>query len=87
VALRPGQWAQAVSQLSPDVAGPGEPTHGNCEPVAHALRITLTAGSVRAAMDPTPVCEQGAIDFRGLAAVAPTAAGCRCAAAVPLRVP
>jgi hypothetical protein len=74
VTLGPGQWAQAVSQLSPDLAGPGEPTSGNCEPVAHALRITIGAGAVRAGMDPTPVCEQGAIQFRRLAAIAPTPA-------------
>jgi hypothetical protein len=72
VALGPGQWAQAVSELSPDLAGPGESTHGNCEPVAHALRITAGTGAVRAAMDPTPVCQKGAIFFRRLAAVAPT---------------
>jgi hypothetical protein len=74
VTLGPGQWAQAVSQLSPDLAGPGEPTSGNCEPVAHALRITVGAGAVRAAMDPTPVCEQGAIQFGTLAAIGSTPA-------------
>jgi hypothetical protein len=72
VSLAPGQSAQAVSELSPDLAGPGESTHGNCEPMAHALRITVGTGAVRAAMDPTPVCQRGAISFRRLAAVAPT---------------
>jgi hypothetical protein len=63
VVLAPRQWAQAVSQLSPDLAGPGEPTGGNCEPVAHGLRITIGTASVRAPMDPTPVCQKGEISF------------------------
>jgi hypothetical protein len=72
--LEPGQWAQATSLLSPDMPGPGEPTHGNCEPPAHALQITLDGASLRAPMDPTPVCRQGEITFNPLQAVAPTPA-------------
>jgi hypothetical protein len=72
VVLAHGQWAQAISQLSPDLAGPGEPMRGSCEPVAHALRITIDGASLRAPMDPTPVCQQGAIFFNRLAAVAPS---------------
>jgi Protein of unknown function (DUF4232) len=78
VTLAAGQWAQAESELSPDLAGPGEPTRGNCEPPAHALRIAVGAASVRAPMDPTPVCQKGAIAFRRLRAVRitrPCAAG------------
>ena len=67
--LAHGQWAQATSQLSPDLAGPGEPMSGNCEPVAHALRITIGSATIRAPMDPTPVCEQGALGFDRLRAV------------------
>lgn len=69
VVLAAGQWAQAVSDLSPDLAGPGEPTRGNCEPVAHGLRITIGAASLRAPMDPTPVCQKGEIGFDPLTAV------------------
>jgi hypothetical protein len=72
VRLAPGQWAQAVSQLSPDLAGPGEPMRGNCEPDAYALRITTGGASLQAPMDPTPVCQQGAIQFDRLRAVART---------------
>jgi hypothetical protein len=72
VVLAHSQFAQAISQLSPDLAGPGEPTSGNCEPVAHALRIAIGTATIRAPMDPTPVCEQGAIGFERLRAVALT---------------
>jgi len=77
VVLAAGQWAQAVSDLSPDLSGPGESTRGNCEPVAHGLRITIGTGSVRAPMDATPVCQQGEIAFDRLRAVPMTA---RCTA-------
>jgi Protein of unknown function (DUF4232) len=63
IVLAPRQWAQAVSELSPDLAGPGEPTRGNCEPVAHGLRVTIGTTSLRAPMDPTPVCQKGEIAF------------------------
>jgi hypothetical protein len=75
VALAAGQWAQATAVLSPDLPGPGEPDRGDCEPVAHALRITIGAGAVRAAMDPTPVCEHGTMDA-GRLAPAPVTAPC-----------
>jgi hypothetical protein len=70
--LESGQWAQATSLLSPDVPGPGEPVHGGCEPVARALQIMLAGASLRAPMDPTPVCQGGEIMFNPLLAVAPT---------------
>lgn len=69
VTLARGQWAQATAELSPDLAGPGEPARGNCEAVAHALRIRVAAGAVRAPMDPTPVCQKGAMFFGRLKAV------------------
>ncbi len=82
VALAPGQWAQAQSEFSPDFASGGEPTHGNCEPTAHALRIDIGAASVRAPMDPSPVCGDGTIAFRALTPVALTRA-CRAAGLTP----
>lgn len=74
VRLAAGQWAQAASRLSPDIAGPGEPGRGDCEPVAHALRIGVDGATVGAPMDPTPVCEHGAISFDALSAVGRTPA-------------
>jgi hypothetical protein len=72
VVLAPGQWAQATAQLSPDLFGPGEPGRGNCEPTARALRVGLGHATVEAPMDPTPVCQHGAMYFDRLAAVALT---------------
>src|ERR1700722_16057983 len=81
IVLVAGQSAQAISEFSPDFAGPGEPATGDCEPVAHALRVTVGAASVRAPMDPTPVCGQGTISFQRLRAI-PVAPVCP---ASPLR--
>ena len=73
VVLAPGQWAQAQSRFSPDIAGAGE-NGRHCEPVAHSLRLALGGGTVLASMDPTPVCQFGRIGFGRLRAVVPTAA-------------
>jgi hypothetical protein len=67
VALAAGQWAQAQAKFSPDVSGPGE--GAVCEPVAHALALTVDGGTVTAPMDPTPVCEHGSIAMAPLSAV------------------
>jgi hypothetical protein len=49
-------------ELSPDLYGPGEPATGPCEPVAHRLRVTSSAGrTVAAVTPPTPVCRHGAM--------------------------
>ena len=71
VVLAPGQWAQAVSRFSPDIAGPGE-NPNECEPPAHLLSIEIGADHVLAPMDPSPVCENGTISFGRLTAVQPT---------------
>jgi len=76
VTLAPLQWAQADSRFSPDVPGPGEGSP--CEQTATALRIGIGGGGVIAPMDPTPVCEHGAISFTRLAAV-PIHRACRVA--------
>jgi hypothetical protein len=60
VTLESGQSAQDTAVLSPDLYGPGEPAQGNCEPIAHALRIGVAGATVR---------EQGAMYFERLAAV------------------
>ncbi len=72
IVLARGQFAQAISQFSPDFASGGEPTHGNCEPVSHALRIAIGSASLRAPMDPTPVCGHGTISFHRLKAITVT---------------
>ena len=64
VTLAPLQWAQAESRFSPDVPGPGEGSP--CEPTATALRIGIGGAGVIAPMNPTPVCEHGAISFEPL---------------------
>jgi hypothetical protein len=74
VQLAAGQSAQTTAELSPDLFGPGEPSHGNCEPVARALRITIGGSSVLAPMDPTPVCQHGALSFNYIKPVPQTPA-------------
>jgi hypothetical protein len=74
VTVLPGESAQVAAVLSPDLYGPGEPSRGNCEPVSHGLRIAVGFGVVRAPMDPTPVCEHGAMEFQKLMPVPVTPA-------------
>lgn len=62
VVLAPGQWAQALSRFSPDIAGPGENPR-ECEPPAHFLALEIGNEHVLARMDPSPVCEDGTIEF------------------------
>jgi hypothetical protein len=77
VVLAPGQWAQSTASFTPDIAGRGEPG-AHCEAVAQSLRLTLHggAGTLVAPMDPTMVCQHGAMAFSGLRAIAPLPA-CR----------
>ena len=69
VVLAGGQWAQAQAKFTPDVTAAGENAQ-HCEPDAHALQLTLDDGAMLAFMDPTPVCQYGAMYFTRLAAVA-----------------
>ena len=46
VVLAPGQWVQAQSRFSPDIAGPGE-NPSECEPPAHALALEIGTDRVR----------------------------------------
>jgi len=71
VVLAPGQWAQAQSRFSPDIAGPGENPR-ECEPPSHALALQIGGDRVVAPMDPSPVCENGTISFGRLTVVPPT---------------
>jgi hypothetical protein len=69
ILLAPGQWARANAKLSPDLAAKGEGMH-QCEPIAHALRLTIAGASVTAPMDPSPVCQYGKIYFSLMQSVA-----------------
>jgi hypothetical protein len=64
IVLLRGEHATATARFSPDVPGPGEPTSGaQCEPTAHAIRFTPSAGGTLLApvRPPTPVCEHGGL--------------------------
>jgi hypothetical protein len=58
-----GQTVSAKLRLSPDIPGPGEPSHGPCERPAHHMHITLSQSiTVVAPIEPpTSVCEHGTI--------------------------
>lgn len=67
VKVAPGAWVHAEMRYSPNVAGPGEPENGQCEPTTvHALaqlpgdtawaRVTLGT--------PTTVCEKGELQTK-----------------------
>ncbi len=70
VTIAPRHTASARLRFSPDIAGPGEPGRGACEPQAHGVRISLAApGSgttVGPVKPPTSVCEHGAIQEQPL---------------------
>jgi hypothetical protein len=70
VIIPPGRTVRSSLFFSPDVPSLGEPTSGPCEPVAHAVRLTLTApaagsrvGSIR---PPTSVCGHGSLQEKPL---------------------
>lgn len=75
--LAPGRHAYATVRFSPDVPGPGEGTARRCEPVAHAVRVTLpspAAGTLKGAVSPpTPVCSHGAMSVGLLSSARPRA--------------
>jgi hypothetical protein len=68
VTLKPGGYAAATARFSPDVPGPGENHPGNCEAVAHKLRISPTGGGwlTGPVSPPTPVCEHGSLFMTAL---------------------
>jgi hypothetical protein len=70
VALAPGASAVANARFSPDVSGQGDSQGGPCQPTAHTLRITPSAGGTVDApvRPPTSVCEQGRLEFQPFAA-------------------
>jgi hypothetical protein len=72
VKLAGGQWAQSNATFSPDIAASNEPGD-RCEPVAYSLALTLRGGGrLLAPMDPTRVCQHGAIGFTRLRVVSRT---------------
>jgi hypothetical protein len=70
VTLKPGAYAAAKARFSPDVPGTGEAHPGNCEPVAHKIRISPSGGGtlVGPVSPPTPVCEHGGMTLTTLVA-------------------
>ncbi|HEX4862464.1 MAG TPA: DUF4232 domain-containing protein [Acidimicrobiales bacterium] len=68
ITLGPGQSASAVSQFSPDIAGQGDSTTGNCQPVAASTELTPPNDTrfVIVQGPGNPVCERGTIDLRPL---------------------
>jgi hypothetical protein len=65
VRLAPGGWASASARFSPDVPGVGEGGRRQCEPVAHALRVTAPGGGTTLVpvKPATPVCEHGGMSL------------------------
>jgi hypothetical protein len=60
VRLAPGKVAYANARFSPDVAGTGDNTAGQCEPKAYWLQLEGINVKVAPA---TPVCERGTLNF------------------------
>jgi hypothetical protein len=76
VKLAAGRWAQSNATFSPDIAASNEPGD-RCEPLAYSLALTLRGGGrLLAPMDPTMVCQHGAIAFTRLRVV-PRTSPCR----------
>ena len=73
VTLQHGDSATADARFSPDVPGLGDKTPGQCEPIATTLRVTVWAANAFDApiKPPTPVCEQGSLNFSFFTAPAP----------------
>jgi hypothetical protein len=65
VTLQHGDSATADARFSPDVTGLGDQTAGQCQPTAATLRVTVWAANTFDAPiePPTPVCEQGSLNF------------------------
>jgi Protein of unknown function (DUF4232) len=65
VVLQPGASAIAQARFSSTVPGQGDSQSGTCQPTAHTLQVTATAGGVTdaAIKPPTSVCEQGTLNF------------------------
>jgi hypothetical protein len=70
VTVAAGGTARAELRFSPDIPGPGEPTHGPCEPRASLVLVTLATpgkGATVAQVRPkTSVCSHGSIDEKRL---------------------
>jgi hypothetical protein len=70
VTVAAGATARADLRFSPDIPGPGEPTHGPCEPRASLAVVTLASPGTRATVaqvrPKTSVCSHGSIDEKRL---------------------
>jgi hypothetical protein len=67
VILKPGKSAIARARFSPTVPAPGEKMHGDCEPKAYKVKVTLASPGhgtlIVAVKPPTPVCQHGSIQL------------------------
>jgi hypothetical protein len=72
VTLKPGKSATARARFSPTVPAPSEKMHGDCEPKAVKVKVTLASpghGTLTAPVKPpTPVCQHGSIQLDTLRA-------------------
>jgi hypothetical protein len=67
VSIQAGKSVSQQLRFSPDIPGPGEPSHGACEPAAHKIVVSLNPTTVRGPiLPPTPVCGHGAIQQKPL---------------------
>lgn len=65
ITLAPGSAATADVRFSPDVPGTGDQTGGDCQPKATTLRVALGGAQLDVPVTPpTPVCEQGTLQYR-----------------------
>jgi hypothetical protein len=73
VTLQHGDSATADARFSPDVPGVGDQAPGQCQPTAATLQVTVRAatGFDAPIKPPTPVCEQGSLNFSFFTAHAP----------------
>ena len=59
--------ASTSLRFSPDIPGPGEPSHGPCEPKAYFVQVNFGSASyVGGIHPPTSVCEHGTMRGAGL---------------------
>jgi len=65
ITLQPNGSAAADARFSPDVNGTGDSTTGQCQPKSVKMRVAFGGAPLDVAVSPpTPVCEQGQLQFR-----------------------
>jgi Protein of unknown function (DUF4232) len=65
IVLQPNGSASADARFSPDVNGTGDSTTGQCQPKSVTMRVAFGGAPLDVAVNPpTPVCEQGQLQFK-----------------------